>query len=273
MGNTRIWFTPRGATRATRIDFGLKLRMRRGPSFVYRQAVVESLGGSQSAVIYHGYSRVQLQHTWTRDASGTGDQLRRKLLELVSHLQAGGSCTVAEDLSYAFAAFADISPSPGDDRIRLAENLFGSLAPAVTDVSDREVLITSDPDVYLVDAHLVDDGTNLRNLSFASETIHADYADARWVLCREWGSYPALRMPAEAREQGDYLVHEGEWLFTLDLPLEDDIGQLEGMAAYAGPMAADGIDLSSVENTIDPTDILGAPGGLGLHPTGTLRWP
>lgn len=231
MGNSVIWYLPSGASFMTRIDFGRRINVRGGPRTRYPQTVQESLSGAQSSVIQHGSSVLSIGYSkFQRDAVGTMDALRRKLVTLSSHLRRGGSMVFAEDEATAFAGFATTSPEIGTTDWTVAVNLFDNLVTSPS-ATGRECTINSDFDRYLHEMLLF--GTH-SGVNVATTTgIVEDMTSDRWVMVREWGSWPALRVPLEYRDQ-EYVSHEQDRLFTFDLPLEEDVSQLEAHAASPG---------------------------------------
>jgi len=240
VGNSVIWFLPHGADRYARIDFGRRIRSREGPFTIYRQTVQQAISGRESAVIYHGLSQIQIGHFWSRDAAGTGDLLRRKLQALIAHLQRGGTCLYTEDEVYAKAGFATELPVSETAVVHVDFDLFVNLAIGQAQVDGRELWINTDHDTYLCEHKLCSTSTgSTGTLTFnLTQNLSQDMSAARWVLVREYGTWPALRLPAEFRERGEFLIHDRERLFTLDLPLEeapDVLDQLQGGGVpYAG---------------------------------------
>lgn len=236
MGNTVIWYQPEGGTKMTRIDLGCRITGRGGPDPRYKQTIQESLDGAQSSVLYSGLSQIQLRHTWQRDASGVGDRLRRQLVALVAHLQRGGWCLYTEDEDFAWAGF--LTELPGARTIQtgpqltIALNLFRELADP-DPAEDRELWIQSDHDQYLIE-HVLCDEQDHKTFALAEE-LELDYSSARWVLLREYGTWPGLRMPAEHRDSSGFVTHDRERIFRLDLPLEEAPGLLESMYRSGEP--------------------------------------
>lgn len=234
MGNATFWYQPDRTAQTFKIDLGRKLREREGPNVSYRQSSSESYGGDVDTRIYGGRADLRVMLTWQREGSaGTdaGSILRRKLLAFTAHLKRGGSCTFAEDVTYAWAAFASRPVALQDTTISYRSPVVTStIAPASTPLN-REIYIHTDPDLYLTEMHLCS--------VLATQYVTVDrrttenYADARWILLRESGTYPALRMPLQARGQ-PILTHRDERVFFLDLPLEEDHEALESLARTGG---------------------------------------
>ncbi len=246
MGNTIIWYWPEGGDRMVRIDFGRRIHTRQGPTPVYPQTVQESLAGVQSSVIYAGRHRTRFGHTWERTPNGDGDRLHRRLKGLEAHLQRGGTCHVAEDEDLARAGFAVGTPGAGQHSITIDVNLFGNLVVGFL-ASGRECWVQTDHERFIPELKLCTTNTGL-TFTFA-DGLFADMSEARWVLVREEGSWPALRMPSEARELANAVSHDGRnRVFTLDLPLEEDPATLDLYQVLGTPLP--GTDPSPI--VIDP---------------------
>lgn len=235
MGNSVIWWLPEGADRLARIDFGRSIGDIAGPYQVYTQTITESASGVQATRVVFGRSEIQLGHIWnrgSRDASGDGDLLRRKLVSLVGHLQRGGTCIFTRDEDYAWAGFLAGIPSSEQSSVIIDQNLFSELVPSPDPLDGREIWVNSDHDRYLFQ-HLRCSTQSGAQVNLA-QNLAIDFADSRWVLVRDYFTYPALRMPARYRESGEFVPHEHEFTFTLALPLEEDPAQLDVLHALNG---------------------------------------
>lgn len=266
MGTTKIWWTKDGAPKMSSVDFGRILRDRKGPQIVYRQTVQESLSGIAATTMYGGRCRIRLMDTWTRDGAGTGDRRRRDLVDLTAHLLRGGICMVVEDSTYAFAAFAERTVNSLDQVLETGPNLFENVATA--DVNGRELWIHDEFERYRVEHKVCSAFSSTSrpgNSVTVTPRIGTDYSVSRWVMVREYGTYPAMRLPIEVRENGEFVLHEHEWIFTLDLPLEEDPQTYESAFLYGGPVVAEtqipGPLLSEWANIDDPASfgIVSAP--------------
>lgn len=253
MGNSKIWYMPFGSDRMAEIDFGRCINRIEGPDPVYHQTVQESLSGVQSTVIYSGRSRITLGHTWnrgTKDASGDGDLLRRRLVTLAAHLQRGGTCAFAADADYAHAGFTINLPSTEQStlivRLELMKNLTGALSAA-----GRELMVQSDHDEYKIEMKKC--ATNTGKTYGLAQRLATDMTDARWCLVREYYTYPALRMPKEYRQSGKYVDHDREFKFTLTLPLEEDPSAMDAYNAFGMPLPGTGHGPSVIST--DPDDL------------------
>ncbi len=262
MGNSYLWYMPTGADRMALIDFGRQCLITRGPTTTYHQSVQESLSGVQSTVIYSGGARISLGHTWnrgTRDASGDGDLLRRKLGNLVSHLQRGGTCVFALDSTMARAGFAVHLPQSEAASIHVEVDLFKNLNLSGSVVTGREVMVQSDHDHYLHEHKLC--SLQVGKTFTLTQRLGIDMTREKWCLVREFSTYPALRLPKEFRESGDFLVHDHEMTFHLDLPLEEDPAQMDAYHAFGLPISGTGPGPTTTD--IDLGEI---PGGAQTQP-------
>lgn len=253
MGNSTIWYYPT-ETRAIDIDFGRRLAQRQGPKSVFRMAGVESLTGAVEVTTFGGRAQLRLQHRW--DTRGSGSDLHRKLRTLWNHLQRGGHLMYADDASYAYAAFCTVLPGTRATQLSVGPNLFAALAAGVTPLS-RELVIQSDPDAFMSEMRLCNGFLADTYIGLSGSTVFPYHANARWVLAREEGSFPALRVPL-AERNAEPVVSDRNVLFDLDLPLEEDPEVLEALtAATVGGTSND---------TIDPPVVIGGTTG-GFDPT------
>lgn len=232
MGNSVIWYLPTGATFLERIDFGSRITARRGPNPVYRVAVNESVSGAQHSVLYYGLSRLSIGHVWTRDVAGTGDALRRKLVTLQAHLAKGGTMIFAEDVDKAFAGFVISLREAGAPQMGVEYDLFDNIASGSP--LNCEITVSTDHSSYLYE-HLLCDGVSGNLISFSTLLLQ-DMSFAEWVLLREYGSWPALRVPLEFRGDLDIVPHDHDRIFTLELPLEEDPVAMNALFASGIPI-------------------------------------
>lgn len=243
MGNAVLWYKPDNSDRSYAINLGRKLRERQGPFPDYMQAASQAIAGTTSTMVYSGRASVRIGLTWQRGTgqpNDTDSQRRRRLYGLVAHLKRGGHCLLAEDIDYFWATFLTKTPGSRATVLAIGQSLTEKLAPSVN-VSGREVYIHSDPDAYLTEMHYVS-GHAANNTLTIDLPLVEDYSESRWVLLRESGSYPALRVPPAMRSS-PMLTHDSDRVFYLDLPLEEDIDRLEDLAltkAQAGDESASG---------------------------------
>lgn len=231
MGNSVIWYLPEGSANQVKIDLGRKLRSRVGPNVQYSGSYSQAIGGASTTVIYGGRMDINIGLTWQRtgtDGSDTGSGLRRKLFGLQAHLKRGGSCTLAEDVDYAWAAWGVGLPQQRDNAVRFQSPVITSTIAAGTSPLNREIYIHTDADSYLTEMHRCTAVTSTLRLTIEG-TWKERYNDCRWVLVREAGTYPCMRVPEPARSQ-TFLTHRDDRVFFLDLPLEEDPDFLEDLA-------------------------------------------
>lgn len=237
MGGARIWFTPSAdqGSRTIEIGMGAPFTDRDGPRPVMFKSSTESQTGARVITWQGGRNRQTFRRVWDSRANGDGRLIRRKLWALVNHLGRGGTCSVAEDVDYAYAAFAANVPGFGDTRVHVTKNKFYPTIPGSlnTDIANRECMIQSDCDAYLTEMSLVS-STSL-NSSGGTITLNGplrfDYGnEARWVLLRDYGSYICQRLPDDV-DPSTILTHDHENNWTLELPLEDDPGALDSLAS------------------------------------------
>jgi hypothetical protein len=235
VGNAKIWFTPAAASgpRVVEIDFGMKFSNRQGPFPVVSKSSTEGLTGERTVSLNGGRNQVVFSLRWDARAGGDGRLIRRKVYALVNHLARNGSCMVAEDADYAWACMCTHVPHAGDSKLRIGKTLFYPTVYTVPDVTGREVVVQSDFTSFLSEMKLV--STFSTAGVPASVTLNGgvafDYASsADWAIVREYGSYPALRLPDDA-DPRSILTHDHENNWSIELHLEEDVGVLNARAA------------------------------------------
>lgn len=242
MGNAVFWYTPEGRDRSLKIDLGRKLVGRTGPTVVYNSVSAVSYGGLRTMRIFSGIEQISVQTTWERnspDGTGSGDELMRNLRSMIAHLKRGGMVTFAEDEDYCFAAYCERLPVQGADDVMLNARITEHIAPGAS-LSGREIVVRSDPDRLLYEMRLVD-AVDARHI-YLDRGIIEQYETSRWVLVREAGTYPFMRLPDSAMGS-EPLTHRENRVFELDLQLEDDVSALEGSAVYNGQITGPAIDV------------------------------
>lgn len=226
-----------------------------GPVPTVNQVAVESLTGAVVTTNYGGKFTGRYSAVWDLRTTGgvSGPGLRRKLTAFVNHVQRGGGFLLAEDSAYAFAAFATTLPTKTATKINIGTNIFESLAPGVS-VNGREIWVQSDPGTYYHELKLCSAHAVLgNNLDVAVDVAFPYSTDAAWVLVRDAGAWPALRVPIGERN-GEILKHRHETVFELDLPWEEDP---EGLAALQGTTPG---GTSYDTGTLPPPDTTGSGG-------------
>lgn len=270
MANAFIWYYPDpDEPSAIEIDIGRKLNDRKGPVPWVQQSVSTTYTGLQTVVHYGGRSSIRLQVIGRLGADTEGRSLRRKLYGLINHLQRGGSCIVAEDKDYAFAAFNASGLGVGRHLTTFSYrvNLFEYLRAAV-DITGREIVVSSDFGKFLSEMKVVTshDYTNkLINMG----GVDFNYTDAEWIMVRESGSWPAMMLPEDQRN-GDFLPHEHEISFVMDLPLVEDTAALDAQSRHV--ISWPGVEVSSTIPGGLPGTNLGSLGqGSGWVVAGTIN--
>ena len=225
MGNAKIWYYPDASGTVEEIDLGEPLSDLQVETVV-DQAVAEGISGHQSTDQYSG--RAQIRLIVERFASAS---TYRALAALREHLRRGGLCAVAEDSVSAWAAFATTIP------VRGATSLYTFTAPwpfvAAPTVTAAEVeLIGSQPSGLretLLTSGTFTGNTN-QTVTFASGVRFNHSQDgARWLLLRQRGFWPLLRMPIDQRNQS-VITDDHRITYTLDVVLEEAIDQYEAWA-------------------------------------------
>lgn len=250
MGNTKIWYWPNTEGKAVEIDLGMRLSGRAGPYSAYMRDAAQSMAGDLSQITYLGWERIRIEHRWGGNTTAKR-RVRNALEGLLAHLDNNGWCALAEDAQYAFAAFSSYNPAGSPVIIPTGTNVFRRLHGLVQpSMAGREVVYQGDPENYRKEHHICSshvDGVSLSIVDGGFGALRLDYSAAAYTWVREIGSYPALRIPLEARGS-EYLRHDRERVFYLDLPLETDITQLRAWRASdlpypgtdgGGPLSSD----------------------------------
>jgi hypothetical protein len=237
MANAFIWFTPtsENGARTVEIDLGAPFTNREGPHPVCFQSSAEGTNGYRVQTWNGGRNRTRFIRTWDSRAAGDGYLIRRQIWALQNHLARNGTCQVAEDKSFAFAAFASPIPAFNATTVLLGRNKFypNISTGLTTNITGREVMLQTDCDAYISEMKLVSAWTSQlggnSKLTLNGGLIFDYPSEARWVLVREYGSYLSQRLPSDV-DPDSILTHDHENNWTLDLTLEDDPEHLDTRA-------------------------------------------
>lgn len=232
MGNAAFWYRPTNAQTLIAVNLQGPPHGREGPHTSYDLSVSTSMGRTRAVRVYSGTERLVVKRTIQRpngDTARSTDAAKaiRKLKAMVAHLRRGGMVSYTEDLTYMCAAFATNVPGYGATAIAVGPRLTSGIAPGVS-FANREVVVRSDPDRLLLEEKLC---TSFSNGSLVIDVgIVEDFAASRWILVRESGTYPALRLPEEALGRDDLFTSSDDFTWELNLPLEDSVDDLERFA-------------------------------------------
>jgi hypothetical protein len=254
--STKIWYWPTDGNKALAVELSPSVMEREGPFASIAGTSSESITGAVVSTTYGARWSLRYRHTW--DTRGSGQALRRQLFALVNHLQRGGTCMVAENATYAWAAFATVLPDRNSTRISVGPSLFENLVSAPS-VNGRELVVQSDPDTAMAELRLCSAHTGgvAPYVDLSTDCAFAYAQSATWVLVREVGSWPALRLPASERSS-PILSHRYDRVFELDLPLEEDPDAIATLQTVTPPGATtEGANPTENATSIDYT----IPGG------------
>lgn len=253
---TKLWYWPTDGNKALAVELSPSVADRDGPTAAFAGTSAESITGAVVSTTYGARWGLRYRHTW--DTRGSGAALRRQLFALVNHLQRGGTCMVAENATYAWAAFATLIPSRNSTRIAVGPSLFENLVTA-PDCNGRDLVIQSDPDTGMAELRLCSahGGGVAPYVDLSTDLAFAYQQSASWVLVREYGSWPALRLPPSERSS-PILTHRYDRVFELDLPLEEDPDAIATLQTVTPPGATtEGANPTGGATSIDVT----IPGG------------
>lgn len=257
-----FWWYPTPDGPASFIALNRPIVDRPGPFQAMRQSTSTSWNDSITTVQWGGSERITVKHRW--GGTSTADRLvRRNLVAFMNHLRRGGHCVFAEDVTKLQAAFVQVAPGQGDTFVSIHTPFTDELLTAPGFASQEVVLRSSAPEV-LIEAAFVQSQTGSGIV--LSQGAALDFTDQAWVMLREWGTWPVMRLPADKRND-DLLLHDYERAFTIELPLEEDEQLLGILAAINGPLAStdngqDGVNLE--QDTSEPPNLGGGGGLIGL---------
>ncbi len=263
-----FWWYPSPTAPASFIALNRPIVDRPGPFQEMRQSTSTSWNDAITTVQWGGSERITVKHKW--GGTSSADRLvRRNLVAFMNHLRRGGHCVFAEDVTKLQAAFVQVAPANGDTFVSIHLPFTDELLTSPGFVNQEIVMRSSAPEV-LIEAGFVASQTGSGIV--LSQGVALDFTAQAWILFREWGTFPVMRLPADQRNS-DLLMHEYERAFEIDLPLEEDEQLLGTLAALNGPLSStdggnDGIN-PELPGT-SPTDPFppptGGPGGGGIGP-------
>jgi hypothetical protein len=225
-----IWWRPEGSTVLRKIEIGERFTDLASP-VVRDLDVEETMGGLEYRQDYRTRSRLRVVLQDLDDVS-----LRRELQALCNHLQAGGTCSLAEDDTKACAAFLSVLPVDGTAGLYLYGSPWSELGGPFLEAD--EVVITSESPRYmqeaftlLVDPEYYGSGTTASDFGVGvSPALRNDWSGRSWALMRHYGFWPVLRLAKEAINEAAISSSRRRITWTLDLRLDEDIEALEVLA-------------------------------------------
>jgi hypothetical protein len=252
MGNASIWWEPKGAAKPTKIDLGRPFSdLQVTP--VREKRVAGPLSGSQSATQLRYYHRVvatiRFQDYDTLYA----------LESMLNRAKFGVRITVAEDWETAYAAFVSSFPTSDSIAVNPAPWRYYSGLPAE---GRRWCLQGPTPRGLYEVATTTTFPSTVSALSTTGGTVDLaadllnDWSDEDWVLVRDPGFWPCMRIPAdEAARQA--IKHKGRRVFELELVMDEDLDGLDWLSAT--PTTAYNGELVDLGDTM--TQVIVANGG------------
>lgn len=236
MGSSKFWYYPNGGTALVTVNLGRTVTSMRAASTNVRQATATAWNGEQTTVQWGGVEttriRVEFGLTGLVDRS-----VRRELIAMLNHMDRGGSVMFAVDSEKFFAGFLQNEYPVGDTIVLVTP--FTEPVVAGVNIDETEIVIrSSNPTCKLemqhVSAHSISAIPGVYDGSLTiNPGITYDYSDDAWVLVRELGSWPALRLPVSERGREHYTT-DYETRFVLDLPVEEDETQLARQVELVG---------------------------------------
>ncbi len=255
-----FYYYPNSTGAVVKIELNRPIVDRPGPFQQMQQSTTQAFSGFIATVQTGGPERVTIKHRW----GGTDDddrEVRRKLVAMMNHLRRGGRVLFTEDDTKTYAAFVQVYPAVDGQFLSVFLPFTDELLTGV-DVDDQEIVLRSCAPDVLIEACRVTSQTGSGIV--LADPIVLDFTTQAWVLLRNWGTWPALRLPMD-RRSSDLMTHDHEIAFGLDLELEEDEYTLNALAIAGAPLA-DGVGSGT---TIEPEPPNPPPSGGPGTGTGT----
>lgn len=216
MSSGRIFYQPVGdaVTDVVQIDLG-RPWSRLDDYDMRDESVSEAFSGGRRRIVFRATRNVDVSAELL-DGSNYG--VIRQIEGLMSHLRRGGLCSIAEG-SRALAAFCETTPIVSSTRINWLTNMFADYCtspPFTATAGDILVLSGPSPDMLWEEVEVASGGTDYAVLTAAPVN---DWTEQAWVLVRNKGFWPTLRLRTDAPGAG-ILVHGNRVTYRLDLPME-----------------------------------------------------
>lgn len=232
-----------------------------------------ALGGNVTLIPQQGYDAIRLVCERRSEVMSTLSEWRDEAHTLVDHLQRGGSIGFALDADKAFLV-APTSPFvAGLTSIGVGGNIVSAWEPTATlAADDRLVISSSNPD------RMREENT-VSAYSAGSLTLDREvrFDHSGFVIFRHWGFYPVLKLDPAAIGQ-NLAPSERGFVFTLTLPLVEDVAGMEALVGAAGSSqitlagtsdTPDALTTGTIDDMVSRGDSLleqdpGRPSALGL---------
>lgn len=241
-----IWYQPLGSEAVVDIDLGRPLS-RLADYDVRDESVSVAFSGARTKVVFTATRAVDVVCSLI---DGTDYEVIRQLEALLSHLRRGGLCSISEN-DRTLGAFLETFPVSNSSRINYLTNLYddyGNFTPLAGDIL---VLQGPSPKMQWEEVEVL---SNLGGGAIVlNDTPACFWEDEAWVLVRNKGFWPALRLRADAPDQ---LLEPGNRItFDLTLPLEVPPNAFEGLAVEPDePLSLSGLELAdSLDGRANPS--------------------
>lgn len=228
MGNAAIWWRPTGADVVRKIDLGGPLSDLQELPEDRLEVVEETTGGKLYTTRVRTRERIRVTtRPWL------SYDVWDEAVALVNRLRAGGRISLAEDDATAWAAYVSDWTDP--DAIILYSSPWAAYGGTVA-TGQRWRATSASPRVMqgggtISGGALTWNSTAMRagGVLIPTATPPSDWTGEPWVLVRQVGFWPCLRMPADARSQVA-ITHKSRRNFRLELTLEVDMHGLDAIA-------------------------------------------
>lgn len=229
MANSKFWYYPDPpGNLLVEVDLGGTVTDLKVPSTRMDQASATAFTGARTIVQWGGTSETRIRMEFAGVAL-LKRAIRRRLVAMLNHMDRGGSVMFAVDADKFYAAFFNRVHVAGETGISCRRSM-DSVVSGVSLVDSEIVLRSANPncliDMQHVQGHSSGAAPNMNDILTVNPGTTYDYSAERWVLVRELGSWPALRLPESERGR-DHLTSNHEISFALDLPVEEDETSLD----------------------------------------------
>lgn len=257
-----IWWYPDPLGTVEELNLKVPLTERGGPHMVVRSSSADSFTGGRSLNVTGAREKIRIQLLNFTDRT-----VRTRCVSMINHLQHGGTIGLVEDTSRAWAAFARQAPARGATTVFTETNLLGNLSSSADPGGSEVYLHGPQPRMrYEMQAATSWDSSDGRLI--ISPGLQWDWTNEAWILVREAGTYPAMRLPREDLN-GEFLTHDRENNFSLDLPLETAPQSLQAWAdQYDVQLTGDeagGVSLGELNDSVINSDAGGKVGAPDWH--------
>lgn len=229
MGNAAIWWRPYRSSVVRKIDLGVALSDLQVLPTDRQETIEETLGGRIVSTRLRSRQRIRVvTQPWLSYSLWT------EVEAMVERLRQGGRVTLAEDDAISWAAYVSDWTDPGTVVVDASPWAAYGGTPSI---GQHWRAMGPSPRLLQEGGTIANGAFNFNSTAFraggvivpTNDAVH-DWTGEEWVLIRQLGFWPCLRMPAESRDQGA-ILHKSRRSFKLEITLEVDVDGLAAIAA------------------------------------------